>query len=68
MLYHIRVQSPAHDFSSLREYADIVSAPTADGAILSCQVRDHAALTGVVALLCDFGVDIAELQAVAEQV
>lgn len=67
MLYHIRVQSPTHDFSSLREYADIVSAPTGDGAILSCQVPDHAGLTGVVALLADLRVDIAELALVPDR-
>lgn len=67
MLYHIRVVGPEHDFDGLREFADIVSAPTRDGAILSCQVPDPSGLTGVVALLCDLGVDIAELQAVPER-
>ncbi|GIG27244.1 hypothetical protein [Cellulomonas denverensis] len=66
MLYHIRVTGPAQEIDVLGEYADIVAARTRDGAILSCQVPDSAGLTGVVALLSDLGVDIAELQAVPE--
>jgi hypothetical protein len=64
MLYHIRVVGPERDLASLRDYADIVSAPTRDGAILSCEVPDASGLTGVVALLGDLGVAIAELQVV----
>lgn len=64
MLYHIRVVGPERDLTDLRDFADIVAAPTRDGAILSCQVPDRSALTGLVALLCDLGVEIAELQAV----
>lgn len=66
MLYHIRVTGPEHDLNGLGEFADIVSAPTRDGALLSCQVPDGAGLTGVVALLSDLGVDIAELQVIPE--
>lgn len=64
MIYHIRVVGPERDLGGLGDYADIVAAPTHDGAILSCDVPDPSALTGVVALLCDLGVDIAELRAV----
>ncbi|HYQ75288.1 hypothetical protein [Cellulomonas sp.] len=67
MLYHIRVVGPERDLGGLGEYADIVAAPTRDGAILSCEVPDASGLTGVVALLCDLGVDIAELQAVSRR-
>jgi hypothetical protein len=42
------------------------AAPTGDGAILSCRVPDRAGLTGLVALLADLGIDIADLQAVTE--
>ncbi|VTR75531.1 MULTISPECIES: hypothetical protein [Cellulomonas] len=66
MLYHIRVVGPEHELDDLRDFADIVSAPTQDGAILSCQVPDHSGLTGVVALLGDLGIDIAELRRVPE--
>lgn len=68
MLYHIRVVGPERDLDGLRDFADIVSAPTRDGAILSCEVPDAAGLTGVVALLCDLGVAIAELQVVGHRV
>lgn len=67
MLYHIRVVGPEHDLEGLRDYADIVSAPTPDGAILSCEVPDSSGLTGVVALLSDLGVHIAELQVVGHR-
>jgi hypothetical protein len=67
VLYHIRVVGPERDLGGLGEYADIVAAPTRDGAILSCEVPDASGLTGVVALLCDLGVDIAELQAVSRR-
>jgi len=67
VLYHIRVVGPERDLGGLGEYADIVAAPTGDGAILSCEVPDASGLTGVVALLCDLGVDIAELQAVSRR-
>ena len=64
MIYHIRVVGPERDLGRLGEYADIVAAPTGDGAILSCDVPDASALTGVVALLGDLGVAIADLHAV----
>ncbi|MFF1529519.1 hypothetical protein [Cellulomonas sp. NPDC058312] len=66
MLVHIRVVGPEHDLAGLRDYADIVAAPTADGAVLSCRVPDRAGLTGVVALLGDLGIAIADLQVVAD--
>ncbi|GIG37836.1 hypothetical protein [Cellulomonas pakistanensis] len=64
MIYHIRVVGPERGLGGIGDFADIVAAPTHDGAILSCEVPDASGLTGVVALLCDLGVDIAELRAV----
>ena len=67
MLYHIRVVGPERDLDDLDDYADIVAAPTRDGVILSCEVPDSSGLTGVVALLSDLGVAIAELQVVGHR-
>lgn len=66
MLVHIRVVGPEHDLAGLGDYADVVAAPTADGAVLSCLVPDRAGLTGVVALLGDLGLAIVDLQVLAE--
>ncbi|RMI14276.1 hypothetical protein [Cellulomonas triticagri] len=66
MLYHIRVRGPLSDYAALREYADIVAAPTGDGAMLSCQVPDAAGLAGVVALLTDLRLEITELRVVQD--
>ncbi|MBO0900193.1 hypothetical protein J1G42_08640 [Cellulomonas sp. zg-ZUI222] len=68
MLYHIRVVSAAHDLASLADFADVVAAPTPDGAALSCRLPDAAALTGLVALLTDLGLTIAEIYRVPDDV
>jgi len=70
VLYHIRIDGSPRGVdlrdARLHDFADIVETPTGTGTVLSCRVPDKAALTGLVALLHDLGLDITELHVVPE--
>lgn len=65
MLYHIRVGGRLPDEAALA-LPDVVVVEGTGHQVLSCQVVDAAALTGVVAYLHDLGLRVLDLQVVED--
>ncbi|WP_425954033.1 hypothetical protein [Xylanimonas sp. McL0601] len=65
MLYQIRVRGQLTG-ARLHDFADVVVTEDGRDTVLTCRVRDAAALTGVVALLNDLGLTVKEMHSVPD--